>query len=157
MGGLNLAELAALEQASLKDTLIWALKSFPLDDSTSSYAVLSQAASLYTDLFSDQAFVKENGIYTAQTTYMDILTMTLSLTESKEDITALDLSMTAEEDGVTLSMTGHAVPEHASVQMHMGLEDSAQRVAVELKLACEPSDQAPQTLPPAGSQVIPAN
>ncbi len=157
MDGLNLDELMALEQTSLKDTLIWALKSFPLDDSTSSYAVLSQAAALYADLFSDQAFTKQDGVYTAQTTYMDILAMTLSLTEESGDITALDLSMSAEEDNVTFSMTGHAVPEHSSVQMRMGMEDGAQHVFLELKLECVPSDKAPETLPPAGSQVIPAN
>lgn len=157
---MNVSGLSQLEGATVGDALKWAVKSVPLS-STSDYAVLSQMVSIYVDMLSDQAFTKEGNTYVAKSVLEDTVNVTVTLTEQGEDIVALDLVMTAamEEDGMsmTMTMTEHAAPNEVNMDMGMEMTYEGLGVKFHMDLSSLPTDKTPETVPPAGAQIIPMN
>ena len=157
---MNVSGLSQLEGATVGDALKWAVKSVPLS-STSDYAVLSQMVSIYVDMLSDQAFTKEGNTYVAKSVLEDTVNVTVTLTEQGEDIVALDLVMTAamEEDGMsmTMTMTEHAAPNEVNMDMGMEMTYEGLGVKFHMDLSSLPTVKTPETVPPAGAQIIPMN
>lgn len=155
----RLDQLTQKEDLGVRDALVWALESVPLTDRDADYKVLAEAAGLYTQMLSDQAFTQKGNSYTARLTLEEIVNMEIVLTKKGEDIVAMDMTVTAaaEEDGMKLSVTmkEHATPDKEDVTMDMSMEDGEVSMKLHMELNSLPTKKAPATQPPAGAQVVP--
>lgn len=159
LSALDMTQLAQLEEAGVRESLVWVMESLPLDDAEMSYTTLAELAKLYTDMLSDQAFTKSGNTHKAKFTLEDMVNLEITLTQRGQDIVAMDLSMTAdaEEDGsaVKMTVTEHAAPDKVTIDVSMSVADSEMSVAFDMDLSCVPTTKAPVVTPPAGAQVIP--
>lgn len=152
---IDMTQVAELEDAGVREALVWVLKSIPLDDMNMSYPMLSQMAGLYVGMFSDQAFTKNGDTYTSKTTLEDLIDLEITLTQEGEDITAMGMTMSAAAEGVEMTMTMNAAPDKMDMVMDMTVADGEAEMVLHLDLSCAPTDKTPETQPPAGAEVTP--
>lgn len=154
---IDMDQLAQLEDAGVREALVFVMKNLPLEDRDMSYATLAQLAQLYVDMFSDQAFTQNGDVYTAKSTLEDLIDLEVTLTKQGDDVTAMDVTMTAveEESGLKMTMTAHAASDKVDMAMDLSVEDETIKVVFHLDLDCVPTDKVPVTAPPAGVQVTP--
>lgn len=156
---IDMSQLTQLEDATVGEALTWVMKSMPLNDKDVSYQTLAYLAKTYTDMLSDQAFTKTGNTYTAKMVLEDMIDLEVVLTQKGQDITAMDLTMSAamDEAGTKLSMSmlEHAAPDKVDLSMDMSVADVEAEMTLHLDLKCVPTDKAPQTQLPAGVQAIP--
>lgn len=156
---VDMDQLTQLEDATVKEALVWVMKSMPLEDKDFSYPALAQMARLYAGMLGDQAFTQEENSYVNELTLEDIVEVKITLAKDGNDITAVDLTMTAsvEEDGdkMAMTMTEHAAPDKVDVVMDMTLESVEMGMAFHMDMNCAPTDKAPEIQPPANAQILP--
>lgn len=159
LSALDMTQIAQLEGAGVRDSLVWVMKNMPLDDEVTSYAIMSQLAETYTALLSDQAFTQKGSTYVAHIVLEDVLTTDITLTKQGGDIVAMDLVMTAsvDENGtkMTMEVAEHAAPDKVTLNMDIAAEDDTADVRLTMDIFCVPTEKTPETLPPAGAQIIP--
>lgn len=154
---IDMDQLAQLEDAGVREALVYVMKNLPLEDRDMSYATLAQLAQLYVGMFSDQAFTQNGDVYTAKSTLEDLIDLEVTLTKQGDDVTAMDVTMTAveEESGLKMTMTAHAASDKVDIAMDLSVEDETIKVVFRLDLECVPTDKVPETALPAGVQVTP--
>lgn len=159
MTGMDMTQLAQAEGASIREALVMVMRSLPLDDSAGSYAGLREMAQLYAGMFSDQAFTRDGGTYTAKTALDDTVELEITLTKKGSDVVSMDLKMTAsaEEEGLKMAvtMTEHASPDKVNMVMDMTMADDTAEVVLHMDMDCLPTAKTPQTQPPKGVTVTP--
>lgn len=159
LGMIDMAQLTALEDATVGEALTWVMKQMPLNDKDVSYQTLKLLAKTYADILSDQAFTQKGNTYTAKMDLEGMMDLEVVLTKKGQDITAIDLTMTADmdEDGtkMSMSMIEHAAPDKVNMKMDMSMADAQLEMTFHLDLNCLPTSKVPQTQPPAGAQIAP--
>lgn len=156
---MDMDQLAQLEDAGVGEALVWVLKNLPLEDKDASYATLAQLAKLYVDMFSDQAFTQNGSTYTAKTSLEDMIDLEINLTKDGEDVTAMNMTMTAADDasGLNMTMTMNAAPSKVDMAMDLSAGSEEIKAVFHLDLSCAPTDKAPVTTLPAGVQAVSLN
>lgn len=156
----KLDQLTQMEDAGVRDVLVWALGSVPLNDKDLDYEILTEVAGLYTQMLSDQVFTQKGDSYTASVTLEEIVNVEIVLTRQGENIAAMDMTVTAaaEEEGMKLSMSvkEHVTPDQENVTMDMSIEDGEIALKLHMEMNSQPTGKAPATQPPAGAQIVPA-
>lgn len=158
---IDLTKLDQLtEDAGVRDVLVWALGSVPLNDKDLDYEILAEAAELYTRMLSDQVFTQKGDSYTASIVLEEIVNVEIVLTKRGENIAAMDMTVTAaaEEEGMKLSMSmkEHVTPDKEDVTMDMSVEDGEIAMKLHMEMNSQPTEKVPATQPPAGAQIVPA-
>lgn len=164
-GGLNVAQLTQLQaqfqDAGIREALVAVLQSLPMNDSTSSYEVISILVNTYKTMLSDQAFTQKGNAYVAQMTLEDMMDLTVTLTKQGDDIVAADIKMTCDvdEDGTKLAMTidEHAASDKITLTMNMEVGSDGLNIKLDLDLSCLPTTKTPVTTLPTGEQAISLN
>ena len=137
------------------------LSSVTVTDSTAAYEQVKTTVETVLAALSDEGFVKEGDQYTA---ILDLeengvtVTMVFVMTMKDDAVTAyvVGMGMTAEEDGVTVTMDMNiAVDENDQMLAEVKM-DMAGLMAMELNMAggYAPGKTAPATEPPAGANVV---
>lgn len=137
------------------------LSSVTVTDSTAAYEQVKTTVETVLAALSDEGFVKEGDQYTA---ILDLeengvtVTVVFVMTMKDDAVTAyvVGMGMTAEEDGVTVTMDMNiAVDENDQMLAEVKM-DMAGLMAMELNMAggYAPGKTAPATEPPAGANVV---
>lgn len=163
LGALDMAGLSQLKEAGIREVLTAVIQAMPLDDSQTSYEVLSQVVSIYVDMLSDQAFVQEGNTYVRPGT--PEMPMSITLTKRGSDIVAVDISMdidhsafygtSAPSEKMSIKMTEHAAPDKVTANISMTMEDSEISMKLSVDMTCIPTRKAPVVTPPNGAEIIP--
>lgn len=163
--GMDLSELVAMSRGasgSVKDMLASALSAIPLTDKDTDYTALSAAAKVYSDMLSDQAFVKNGSTYTSTFSMEEDgadMTMKLVLTAKGEDIVGMkmDMSMKAADPdmgGVSMAISMSSAVDKAAMTMDMDLMDLI-TLTMEMNMTSAATSDKPVTTLPADAVVIP--
>lgn len=158
-GIIDIQQILQMKDLPIGDLMLIVIKSLPLTDKNESYPMLKQVAQVYVDLFSDQAFTKDGGAYTATAALMDVADFEITLTEEGEDITAMgmDMTFTDEVSGTTMTMTVGSAPDAVSMEIKASStdEESGIEITVQMKAAAALTDKIPETALPEGVEAKP--
>lgn len=158
-GLAELTQIFEMKNLGIGDLLKIVMQSLPMSDKDESYAMLTQVAKIYVDLFSDQAFTKDGGAYTAAAKLGDAADMKITLKEEGEDITGMnaDISFVDAASGTVMTMTIESAPGAAGIRMKASAtdEESGLETEVEISIACALTDEAPVTTLPEGVEARP--
>lgn len=158
-GMVDMTQIFELKNLGIRDFLMIFMRSLPMSDKDESYAMLTQVAKIYVDLFSDQAFTKDGSAYTATAKLGDAEEMTITLKEEGENITGMnaDISFVDAASGTATTMTIESAPGAVGMRIKASAtdEESGVETEMEISIACGLTDEAPVTTLPEGVEAKP--
>lgn len=165
--GIDLSELVAMSKGasgSMKDVLASTLSAIPLTDKDTDYTALSAVAKVYSDMLSDQAFVKNGSTYTSTFSMKEDgadMTMKVILKAKGEDIVGMDVDMsmkavdpTSGSTVISADMGVSSSVDKASVTVNMSMMDML-TLAMEMNMTATATSDKPVTTLPANAVVVP--
>lgn len=173
--GIDLSELVAMSRGasgSMKDVLASTLSAIPLTDKDTDYTALSAVAKVYSDMLSDQAFVKNGSTYTSTFSMKEDgadMTMKLVLTAKGEDIVGMKMDMSMKAAGTDPDPSASAAAGRSSISMDMSMTSTVDKMTMtldmdlmdlitltmEMNMTSSATSDKPVTTLPANAVVVP--
>ena len=173
--GIDLSELVAMSKGasgSMKDVLASTLSAIPLTDKDTDYTALSAAAKVYSDMLSDQAFVKNGSTYTSTFSMKEDgadMTMKLVLTAKGEDTVGMKMDMSMKAAGTDPDPSASAAAGRSSISMDMSMTSTVDKMTMtldmdlmdlitltmEMNMTSSATSDKPVTTLPANAVVVP--